>query len=296
MTDGRSETARPWRRMDRVELDRQYDARGTVGDILPFLQEYARLSSFSREQTSCLRDVIYDRPSGRALDYFPAGEGAPLFVFFHGGYWRLLSKDDSAFMALNFVAHGISVAAVDYDLAPGVSLDEIVRQARRSVEFLFGEAQEFGIDRTRIFVGGSSAGAHLAAMTLATGRYPGPPVAGGILASGLYELEPLRHCRPNDWLRLDARSARRNSPIHHLPNVGPPLLVAWAGTDTEEFKRQSRDFAAAWRRAGHFCATLEIADRNHFDSILDLAAPDRSFSQAALELIRAGQPSGAAGG
>ena len=121
-------------------------------------------------------------------------------------------------------------------------------------------------------------------------------IAGALAASGLFDLEPLRHCHPNEWIRLDAQSARRNSPIHHLPRSGCPLIVTWGGTETAEFKRQSRDYFSAWRQAGLPGVEFEISDRNHFDIILDLADPDRDLARRTIAMIKTGNPDYSAAG
>jgi arylformamidase len=167
---------------------------------------------------------------------------------------------------------GIATVAVDYELAPAASLDRIVDQVRRAVAFVHERGAEFGLDGTRIHLAGSSAGAHLAAMCLADGwdRPPGA-IRSALLASGLYDLEPLRHCHPNEWLKLDEQAVARCSPIRHIPAEGPPVIVTYGGSDTDAFKRQSRDYAAAWIAAGHAATFREMTAHNHFDNILDLA-------------------------
>jgi len=279
-----------YREMAQAELERQYDARATVADIQPFLDRYAELSADARRDLPVLENVAYGEQPEEVMDVFPAGKQSPLFVFIHGGYWRLLSKADSAFMAKALLANHISVAAVNYTLAPHARLDEIVGQVRACLAHLWRRADRYEIDPTRIVVGGSSAGAHLAAMSLSAGwhdhyKVPTEIIAGALLVSGLYDLEPLLHCRPNEWLRLDATAARRNSPLYHLPDQGPPMVVAWAGSETSEFKRQSRDYAAAWAAKGHRCSAFEVSDRNHFDIILDLCDQDRELTRHLLALI-----------
>ncbi|MEX0343376.1 MAG: alpha/beta hydrolase [Rhizobiaceae bacterium] len=287
-------TEKLYRGMDRDELDRQYNARATVDDIAPYLQRYAEQSAEARSDLEVRPNLKFGPQEDETFDFFPAGSNAPLFVFIHGGYWRLLSKDDSAFFAKNFVHHGVACAAVNYSLAPKASLDEIVRQIRASIAYIWQQADELQIDRNRVFVAGSSAGAHLAAMTLCDGwcesfGMPNHMVAGAMLASGLFDLEPVRLCHPNDWLGLDAAAAMRNSPIRHLPTAGCPILVCWGGTETDEFKRQSHDFANDWKSLGFPCDSFEIGDGNHFDIILDLNDPKRDLCRRTLELIHTGE-------
>ena len=52
--------------------------------------------------------------------------GAPVLVHIHGGYWRALDKSDFSFVAAPFLAQGIAVAVVNYDLCPDVSVATIV--------------------------------------------------------------------------------------------------------------------------------------------------------------------------
>ncbi len=279
-----------YRGMDRVTLEREYDARGTVPSITPYLESYAAISAEMRASLPCHLDVSYGPGDAETMDIFPAGPHAPVFVFIHGGYWRLLSKDDSAFMAGVFTGAGVSVAALDYALAPAVSLDEIVRQCRSAIAWLAANGREFGIDEDRIFVGGNSAGGHLAGMLVSEGWHGAfgvrPDVIKGALAvSGLYDLAPVRLCLPNEWLKLDEEAAARNSPILHLPGKGCPLIVSWAETETNEFKRQSRDYASSWKERGFPCLTFALAERNHFDVILDLADPESRMTRETLAMI-----------
>lgn len=279
-----------YRGMNLSELDVQYDARGTVDDIAPFLAQYADLSAAAKRDLEVVEDIPFGPSAEEMFDLFPAGRNAPVFVFVHGGYWRLLSKNESSFMARCFVDRGIAVAAVNYALAPTVTLDEIVRQVRAAVSRLWHDADRYGIDRNRIHIGGSSAGGHLVGMLLAEGwkaeaGVPANVIAGAVSASGLFDLEPVRLCSPNEWLQLDAKSAHRNSPIQHIPEAGCPLMLTWAGSDTDEFKRQSRDYGQVYEQAGFSVTTFEVSDRNHFDIILDLADPEREFAKRVIAMI-----------
>jgi len=281
--------------MDQETLDREYNAVATVPDLAPFLEDYARRSADMRASLSCHLDVAFGESEAETMDIFPAspspsGPGAPVFVFIHGGYWRRLSKDESSFMAGAFTKAGIAVAAVNYALAPSVSLDEIVRQCRAAVAWLHHNGEDFGIDPNRIVVGGSSAGGHLTGMCLASGWHelfgvPEDVVKGAVAFSGLFDLAPIRLTLPNEWLDLDADSVARNSPIHHLPERGCPLIVTWGGSETSEFKRQSRDYADAWAKRGFPVDCYEVSDRNHFDIVIDLTDPDRRLGRDTIALI-----------
>ncbi len=80
-------------------------------------------------------------------------------------------------------------------------------------------------------------------------------------------------------------AAARNSPLLHLPGRGLPLLVSWGGTETDEFKRQSREYASAWSARGFPCTTFGLSERNHFDIILDLIDPESRMTRETLAMI-----------
>ncbi len=278
-----------YRGMDQDELERQYNARGTVPDVDIYLHRYAQLSEAARRECRVFTDLAYGDHPDETYDLFPAGQNTPLLIFIHGGYWRALSKDESGFMAKCFVDAGISVAAINYSLAPGANLDQIVDQVRRCVAHLWSEAEDLGIAQDRIILCGTStsAGGHLAAMVLNSDWALKQEVqsAGACLISGLFDLEPVRLCLPNTWLKLDIDAARRNSPIRQVAVCDFPVLIVWAGTDTNEFKRQSQDYALALKTRSQQVKTLEIADRNHFDIVLDLADPCRELTLETMRLL-----------
>ena len=280
-----------WTRLDAEELERQYNARGTVVDVDVFLREY-RDASLPMYALPCVRDIAYGPSADERLDLFPVPgrPDAPLFVFVHGGYWRALTKEDSVFMAQNFTERGIAVASLNYGLAPAVRLEEIVAQCRRGIAWLYHHGRDHGVDAGRMVVGGSSAGGHLGAMLLAPGWQAAhglPPrvLQGGALVSGLFDLAPVQRTRPNTWLQMDEAEARALSPVHMLPPAGTRLCIAVAETDTAEFKRQSDQYADACRAQGCLVASMEVPGRNHFDVIMEWMAPAAPLTQATWALF-----------
>ena len=264
-----------YRDFDQAELDREYTIRDTVPDIDPFLDEYARLSAEARATLSCRLDVSYGEHPDEMVDVFPGRGRAPVLVYIHGGYWRMLSQKESAFMAPCFVEAGAAVVTVNYSLTPHTSLDNIVGQCRAAVAWAWKNAEEFGGDPDNIFVCGSSAGGHLTGMMVAGGWHavagiPENAVKGAVPLSGLHDLEPVRLSCVNEWARLDEASARRNSPVHNLPRIGCPLIIAYGASETSEFKRQSRMLGEAWSRNGWPIEMFEHETRNHFDLVFDL--------------------------
>ncbi len=293
--------AQAWRQMTRETLAREYSPSSCFGgNYQPFIDAYVSKSREARLRCEVLGGVwsahaygagaaerlALCRPASR-----PATAGKPgLLVFIHGGYWQELSAQQSLFAAPACIERGQAFAALDYTLAPRASLARIVAECRRAMAWLFSRAQELGFDPGRVVVAGSSAGAHLAAMVaLQDGpgdeRHQGFELRAALLVSGVYQLEPLVGTSINDALRLDASAARQHSPALLALQGFPPALLCWGENETEEFKRQSRDFAADLSTAGTHCQSFEVAQRNHFDVILDLADPSTRLGSAMLELL-----------
>ncbi|MEO8081049.1 MAG: alpha/beta hydrolase, partial [Caldimonas sp.] len=145
-------------------IDAAYGPRAALpeGAFEQYMKTYAERSAEAYRTLTNEQDLCYDTASGQCLDIFPAPRPGlkPAFVFIHGGYWRMLGKRDSTFMAPTLTQRGIAVVAVDYALAPAVTLEEIVRQVRASIAWLWRNGARHGIDPERLFVGGSSAGGH----------------------------------------------------------------------------------------------------------------------------------------
>ncbi len=279
-----------YRGLDQATLDKEYNARETVPDIDPFLADYARLSAEARDDLDCHLDISFGPGAEETVDIFPAGPNAPVFVFIHGGYWRMLSKNESSFMAPNFVSRGIAIAAVNYTLRPHATLDEIVAEVRRCIAWLYRNGSDHGIDPERIYVGGSSAGGHLTGVVVADGwqdefGVPSNVVKGGVPLSGLLDMEPVQLCFVNDWLNADKEMAARNNPQNFIPENGCPLVVSYGGLETGEFKRQSEDFAAAWRAQGGDADCFETGHCHHFDLPLELCKSDSVLSKKVFDLI-----------
>lgn len=293
MVGGTSDGPALYRGLNRAALDRAYDARATVPDVGPFLRAYAERSAHARLTLTCTTGIAYGDHEDETLDVFPGtGESpGPVFLYLHGGYWRLLSKDDSSFMAPGLTAAGMTVVAVNYSLAPAVTLDRIVDQCRRAIAWVGRNAGSHHGDPGRIILAGSSAGGHLAAMALSEGwqaRYGVDPgaIRGAVLLSGLFDLTPLIHTHINAWMQMTAEQARRNSPLMHLPARGPEIIVSRGGNETDEFRRQSAEFLAAWHARGLSGQYVDMSHTNHFDLPLTLDDPRSALNQALAGLAR----------
>jgi len=291
MSDRPAPTAAAAPRHPAAWFDAQYNNRARIPEHLQILAEWAERSAAARAALPATLDIAYGRDPAERLDLFPAATPrAPVLVYIHGGYWRALDKADASFIAPPFVAAGAAVVVTNYALCPAASIEEIVRQQRAALAWVWRHAAELGGDAGRIVVAGHSAGGHLAAMMLATDwpavdpRLPADLVKGALSLSGVFELEPLRHAPflASD-LRLDAAAAERLSPIA-LAAPKRPLFALVGGDESEEFLRQNTLIAETWGPAAvPVCEA--VTGRHHMSVLRELAEPGSRTHRLALRLL-----------
>ncbi|WP_432931918.1 alpha/beta hydrolase [Microbispora sp. CA-135349] len=277
---------------DRRSLDIQYSPSSCVADIDVYLRDYAARSAAARRLPDARLGVRYGPRPEQLADFYPAGRaGAPMLVFVHGGYWQEMSRHESAFMAPDLVARGISVAVLGYGLAPAYELPEIIAMVADGIRWICRSADRLPGAPGPIVVSGHSAGAHLVAMSLLDesgwercGARPSEAVAGAILVSGVYDLEPVRETYVNEALGLDAGTARACSPLHNLRAALPPLVVARGENETDEFGRQQTEFVTAVRALGGQVTDFVVPIRNHFDLPYDLGDPETLLGDSLVRL------------
>lgn len=279
--------------MSDPRVDAAYSARATVSEA-EFDAVMARYRAASDRAVQTLvghRDIAFDLHSDERLDVWGIGDSAPrpVVIAIHGGYWRMLSRHDTAFMADVLAEQGVATVTLDYSLAPEASLEEIVRQVRAGVAWIHRYGRAHGLDPDRIHVLGSSAGGHLAAMTIVRGwqqdyDLPADAVKGALAISGLYDLRPLVDSFANEWLHLDRIRATALSPALAPPGTAP-IVIAVAEREAPGFHEQARAFHDRWRSGGP--SALQVAPgRNHFDVFLDLADPASALTRSLLDLVR----------
>ena len=222
---------------------------------------------------------------------FPAvAPGSPVAVYMHGGAWTRSDKANESFMAEAFVEAGAAFVAVNFGLCPKVTLDEMIRQARAAVAWSHANAAGFNADPDRLFIAGHSSGGHVGGMMVVTDwpsahGLPRDLVKGALLCSGMYDLAAVRLSARNEYLHLDEAAEDRNSSIRRIPADGCPLVIGYGGNEQKEFRRQSREFAAAWRAAGLPVEEFDMPGVNHFELRRHFNDPDGPILKAMLTLM-----------
>lgn len=262
---------------DAAFYSREYNNRKLVPDHGQIFARWAAESAKARNTMTCYLDRRYGEMPGETMDIFPArmtGDGTCM-MFIHGGYWRSLDKSDHSFLAPPWVGAGVSVAVVNYDLCPAVTIEDIVMQMLRASRWLYLHCEDYGMDQDRLYVAGHSAGGHLAAMMMAAHwsvydrELPKDLFKGGLAVSGLYDLRPLLEVDfLKDDLRLDEASAAKVSPALMPPATRMPIATCVGQQESSEFHRQAQLLKDRWRSA---VTEVPMPGANHF-TVLDALA------------------------
>jgi arylformamidase len=277
---------------DKALLNREYNNRELVPDHAQYFARWAESSARARNTMTCHLDLRYGDGPGETVDIFPArkGDGSCL-MFIHGGYWRALDKSDHSFLAPSWVDAGVSLAVVNYDLCPKVTIEQIVQQMLRASRWLWQHAEDFGMDQDRLYVGGHSAGGHLTAMLMCAlfpvfdRSLPKDLWKGGLAISGLYDLRPLIQVdflQPD--LRLDEASALKLSPAFMMPATRAPVMTCVGGDESSEFLRQNALIRERWRAA--FTGDIAMPGRHHFSVLDGLADQESPLFAGARRLMK----------
>ncbi|HKR25458.1 MAG TPA: alpha/beta hydrolase [Allosphingosinicella sp.] len=213
----------------------------------------------------------YGNDPRQRFDFTSGGvRDGPLVVFIHGGAWSFGDKRIAAHMAAHFRARGYAFAAINYRLAPAVTVGQQAEDVAAALASL-GVGQ-----RIPVLLIGHSAGAHLAALVgtdpryLAAHRIPMGRVVGIVLLDGAgYDVPRqietagplLRRMYLNAFGRDEAAQIRL-SPITHAaaPNAAEFLILHVASRP--DSRAQSEALAAALRAAGT-PATVAAVEGTH---------------------------------
>jgi arylformamidase len=251
------------------ELDAQYNQRAWVPDVERIVAGMAAASDAVRTRIGSPEEISYGASPLESLDIY-GGRKAKAFVFVHGGAWQRESRRGSAFGAGPVVAAGASFVVLGFASIPRVTLPEMAAQVVRGLEWiqrnLSGE----------IFLFGHSSGAHLSAVALTKTAC----VKRAMVVSGLYDLHPVRLSARQAYVKLDDSTEDDLSPIRHANRIRCPVTVACAEKDSDEFRRQAREFSNAVKTD-----LLQVKHVNHFEIVETLADPASPICRAALKML-----------
>jgi arylformamidase len=273
------------------ELDDAYDQRVWAKNAPDVIKRYGTSSAAIRAKYK-FETKSYGEGEDNKLDIFapvkaaPAA-GAPIHLFIHGGAWRGGRKEMYAFPAPTFVENGAIYIAIGFSSIPKARLPDMAHQVRSAIAWTHKNAKSFGGDPERLFISGHSSGGHLCGVALVTdwSRYglPATAVKGGLSVSGMYELAPVMLSARSSYVKISEDEKAALSAVRHLERIACPAVFAYGEGESPEFKRQSRDMAAALKAEGKASELIEVKGANHFEIIETLGKPNGALGKAALK-------------
>ena len=195
------------------------------------------------------------QPSGREF----VGQARPVVVFFYGGAWQEGARGDYLFVAEALTQRGYVVVLPDYRVYPEVMYPDFLKDGAAAVGWTRDNIERYGGDRSKLFLMGHSAGAHIAAMLaldpdyLAAQKVPSASIKGLIGLAGPYDFLPLTE--PNVIALFSSeKNLAMTQPITYVkpPAVRrtPPTLLLHGDADTRVRPKNSINLARELRGAG----------------------------------------------
>ena len=213
--------------------------------------------------------------------YRPAVKADPhLIVWVHGGAWRRGSR--SSMPLTRLMDDGYAIASIDYRLTPIAPFPAQVHDIKAAIRYLRAHSDSLGIQTRSIAIAGASAGGHLVALVGTTNGHPalegrvgdhldqssavqavisyyGASNLSTILKQstpiGLNKrvpaLELLLEGQPDENIEL----AKLASPVEHVDQHDPPLLLIHGDQDLQMPINQSHELEGVYRaqaRPVHF--------------------------------------------
>jgi arylformamidase len=285
-----------WLDMDQTELDNAYDQAVYAPNQPLVAARRAAANARAKARLGAPQRFQYGVSEIESVDVYRTKDipdNAPINVYIHGGAWRNGRSADFAFLAemLNDAgAHSVIADFSNIDDVGG-NLMAMAKQVRSAVAWVYNNAQAFGGDKNRLYVTGHSSGGHLTS-TIVTCDWqkdfglPKDIVKGGMLASGMYDLVPVRLSKRSKYVNFTDEIVDELSAIRHLDRLNCPIVVAYGTQETPEFQRQARDFAAAVKAAGKPITFVVGEGFNHFEIQETLASPYGLLGREVLKLMK----------
>lgn len=283
-----------WLDMDQKELDDAYDQSKYAPNLQQITKRYASNSVAMRARVGEPQRVNYGSTAIERLEiYSTKRPNAPIHIHIHGGAWHQRPATDYAFpaeMLMNAGAHYVVPDFISVDETNG-DLMPMVEQVRRSIAWTVRNAKNFGGDAERVYLSGFSSGSHLAGVALLTewGKdfdLPDSVIKGAVLASGIYDLKPVRLSARSKYVKFTDEIEENLSTQRHLPRINTPLILAHGTYETPEFQRQTREFAATLKAANKPVQYFVNENYNHFEMMETFANPYGLLGRAVLEQMQ----------
>jgi acetyl esterase/lipase len=259
------------------------------------------LKQAPKDGVTVRRNIAYGAHPRQYFDLFTPKDDAqlrPAVVFVHGGAFLDGHPNRSEEIYANvlhyFARHGTVGINMGYRLAGDAKFPGATQDIASVIAWVRGHAQEIGVDPSRIFLMGHSAGAaHAGSYAYDKRRQPasGPGIAGFIVVSGRVRVETLAE-NPNGhkvatyYETSDPEKLDDLSPVSHVRADSVPTFVAWGEYENPLLDLHCAELVyrlSAARR--HSPPTLWLRGHNHASTIAHINTSEDDLGRAMLDFI-----------
>lgn len=231
------------------------------------------------ESSRVVVDQAYGTDYWQRLDvYLPADKtlrDLPVLLFLHGGGWSNGYKEWMGFMAPAFTDLPAIFISVSYRLLPDIKYPANLDDTIAALAWVRRNIERFGGDPDRLFIGGHSAGGHLAALAtlrrdlLAAAGVPVKAILGCFPVSGSYKFEIGELEARGKAMLEKPEDAAEISPITHVAGNRVPFYITWGGKDLEHCLKTAPPMVEALKAAGTRVEHQVFDEFDHFEISID---------------------------
>lgn len=282
----------------------------TAEMIHPEANAYAeRVVALSdRARAACrMEEVAYGPDPRQRLDiYLPQvapSAPMPVFLFLHGGAWRAGDRHWMGFLAPLFLDLPAIFVSVGYRLAPAYRFPINLEDTIDALAWAAREIRTYGGDPGRLYLGGHSAGGHLAALAAvrsdlrAARGVPAGALRACLPVSGSFDFRaPPEERDRTQQIIYDEVLARPEqdaeaSPIVWAEGLDVPMFIAFGGNDFPRLRRQAPAMVARLEETGRVPVSwLELPGAGHFDTNQDCTDREHLWVAEARRIVAGGVP------
>jgi acetyl esterase/lipase len=271
-------------------------------EVAAYIAAAEKLARAARAEVRHVLDLPYGPERRHRLDlYLPADEAArdlPVLMFCHGGRWRRGLRQWNALMAPAVTAYPAILVSPSYGLSPEFRFPVPLEDVLTALAWTHRSIAEWGGAADRLFLGGHSAGGHLAALaTLRRDRHPAHGLPDGVVKGCLpvsstmnFDFDEVLPGSEEEEVRkillADPADAPAASPLRHAAGNAVPFHLAHGENDYPRALSTNREMAAALAAGECLLEHSVFPGCGHFEAHLGLADPDHPWHASARDWMQ----------
>lgn len=253
----------------------------------------AKCLELSREvarKARCQIDIPYGNDSRQKLDlYLPddvTKTNLPVLLFFHGGAWVFGRKEWCGFMAPAITSLPAIFVSVSYRLIPAAAYPAAVKDAFAALRWVQDHVTRYGGSPERLFVGGHSAGGHIASLLTLRDDWReeagvrAKAIKACFCLSTTFNRRMVNARLAPDHVQKEAPTEiAAESPLALATDARTPHFICWGDRDDERIERTGKQMINALQKVGCRVEHEVLPGQDHYDIHLETRSPDAAWTR-----------------